>query len=52
MRGRATDNPAPHRPLFFSGRFANGHFSVSSGRNFFINSSRNAVVNPFRVRAA
>ena len=45
----AAVNLAPHRPLFASGRFANGHSLVSSFRNFFINWPRTTGVNPLRV---
>ena len=44
--------PWPHRPLFASGRLANGHSVISSPRNFLNSCSRTAGVNPLRVRAA
>jgi len=48
----AAVRPAPQRPAFFSGRFANGQTPISSGLIFLNSSIRNAGVNPFRVRAA
>ena len=48
----AAVRPAPHRPAFFSGRFAKGHPKISSGFSFLKSSARDAGVNPFRVRAA
>jgi len=48
----AAVNPAPQRPAFFSGKFANGHSLTCSGLIFLNNSTRDAGVNPLRVRAA
>ena len=45
-------SPAPQRPAFFSGRFANGHSLISSGLSFLNSSARDAGVKPLRVRAA
>ena len=44
--------PAPHRPLFASGRLANGHSSVSSAAELLEQLRRSAGVKPLRVRAA
>src|SRR5215831_13295759 len=44
--------PAPQRPAFFSGKFANGHSLISSGLIFLNSSAREAGVNPLRVLAA
>jgi hypothetical protein len=48
----AAVRPAPQRPLFFSGRFANGQALISSGFSFLNNAARAAGVKPLRVRAA
>jgi hypothetical protein len=38
--------PAPHRPAFFSGRFANRHSLMCCGLNFFRTSALSLGVNP------
>src|SRR5204863_6909060 len=44
-------SPWPHRPLLASGRFANGHSSISSPLNFLNSCARVTGVNPLRVLA-
>jgi hypothetical protein len=48
----AAGKPAPYRPAFFSGRFANGHSLISSGFSFLNSSALDPGVKPLRVRAA
>jgi hypothetical protein len=44
-------NASPHRALWVSGRFTNGHSGVTSGRSFSKTLRRDAGTNPFRMRA-
>ena len=43
--------PSPQCPVLVDGRFANGHSLISNGFSFLNKSTRDAGVNPFRVRA-
>jgi hypothetical protein len=44
-------NASPHRALWVSGRFTNGHFKMTSGFSFSNSLRREAGTNPFLVRA-
>ena len=48
----AAVSPSPQRPLRASGRFANGHSTISSPRNRRMRDSRTPGVKPLRVRPA